>query len=63
MEALERLMRSKTVIIITHDLSIAQHADQIVVLADGQLVQHGSHQELVGKEGIYGRFFQTQLAE
>jgi len=63
MEALERLMRGKTVIIITHDLSIAQRADQVVVLADGQLVQQGSHQELVDEEGLYGQFFQAQCAD
>src|SRR5947207_587104 len=63
MEALERLMRRKTVLIITHDLSIAQRADQVVVLAEGQVVQHGSHRELVEEEGLYGQFFQAQVAE
>ncbi len=63
MEALERLMHRKTVLIITHDLSIAQRADQVVVLAEGQVVQHGSHQELVEADGLYGQFFQAQVAE
>src|SRR5207244_1227856 len=63
MEALERLMRGKTVILITHDLSIAQRADQVVVLADGQLVQQGDHQELVEEEGMYGQLFQAQFAQ
>jgi len=63
MEALERLMRRKTVILITHDLSIAQRADQVVVLADGQLVQQGDHQELVEEEGMYGQLFQAQFAQ
>src|SRR6266571_1925640 len=61
MEALERLMHRKTVLIITHDLSIAQRADQVVVLAEGQVVQHGSHRELVEADGLYGQFFQAQV--
>src|SRR3989441_5072847 len=63
MAALERLMRGKTVILITHELSIAQRADQVVVLADGQLVQQGDHQELVEEEGMYGQLFQAQFAQ
>jgi len=56
-------MRRKTVILITHDLSIAQRADQVVVLADGQLVQQGGHRELVEEEGMYGQLFQAQFAQ
>ena len=63
MEALERLMRGKTVILITHDLSIAQRADQVVVLADGQLVQQGSHRELLAREGLYAKLCRMQAGK
>src|SRR3989442_2946320 len=63
MEALERLMRGKTVILITHDLSIAQRADQVVVLADGQVVQQGGQRKVVEEEGMYGQLFQAQFAQ
>jgi len=58
LEALEHLMKRKTVIIITHHLSIVQRAEQIVVLADGKIVQRGRHRELVEAEGMYRQLFE-----
>ena len=58
MEALEHLMKRKTVIIITHHLSIVQRAEQIVVLADGRIAQRGRHRELVEAEGLYRQLFE-----
>ncbi|PYO21696.1 MAG: ABC transporter ATP-binding protein, partial [Candidatus Rokuibacteriota bacterium] len=57
MEALEHLMKRKTIIIITHHLSIVQRAAQIVVLADGQIVQRGRHRELMEADGMYRQLF------
>jgi ABC-type multidrug transport system fused ATPase/permease subunit len=59
--ALERLMCDKTVVIITHDRSVARRADQIVVLADGQIVQQGSHWELNNVSGLYRRLCQAEF--
>jgi ATP-binding cassette subfamily B protein len=63
MDALERLMRGKTVLIITHHLSFVQRADQVVVLADGRIVQRGTHRELVDAPGSYRRLFDAQFKD
>jgi ATP-binding cassette subfamily B protein len=63
MDALKRLMRGKTVLIITHHLAFAQRADQVVVLADGQIVQRGTHRELVDAPGPYRRLFEAQFKD
>src|SRR5262249_45512444 len=62
-EALERLIGRNTVIIITHQLSIVQRADQIVVLADGRIVQQGGHRELLESDGRYRQLFQAQFKD
>lgn len=56
MEAIEELTREKTVIMIAHRLKTVKHADCIYVLDDGKIVQQGTHDELVGQEGIYRKF-------
>jgi ABC-type multidrug transport system fused ATPase/permease subunit len=53
MEAIDRLIRGKTAILITHDLTIVQHADLIVVFEAGRIVQRGNHRELVNAAGRY----------
>ena len=55
-EALTELTVGKTVIVIAHRLATIENADQILVLDDGHIVQKGTHQQLVGQEGIYQRF-------
>ncbi|WP_309088694.1 ABC transporter ATP-binding protein [Domibacillus sp.] len=52
-EALERLMKGRTTLIIAHRLSTIQHADRIVVMNNGEIVQMGSHEELIREEGLY----------
>ena len=52
-EALRRLMAGRTSILITHDLEAASEADLILLLADGRIVEQGSHQELLGRKGQY----------
>ncbi len=59
-EALDRLMTGKTTIIIAHRLSTVQNADSIVVLENGQIVQQGTHRELMTQRGIYAELYQTQ---
>ena len=52
-EALQRLMAGRTSILITHDLEAAADADLILLLADGRIIEQGSHQELLAHEGQY----------
>lgn len=52
--------RSKTVIMITHRMANAEHADQVVVLEHGKSVETGTHAELMAAGGVYAKFFTTQ---
>jgi subfamily B ATP-binding cassette protein MsbA len=52
-EALQRLMRGRTVIIIAHRLSTVEHADRVVVMAEGQIAEQGTHQALLAQGGLY----------
>ncbi|WP_022779108.1 ABC transporter ATP-binding protein [Butyrivibrio sp. AE3009] len=55
-KAIEELTRNKTIIMIAHRLKTVRHADQILVVADGKIVQKGTHEELLNKPGIYKNF-------
>ena len=59
-EALDRLIQGRTVFVIAHRLSTVRNAGRIVVLDKGSIVEQGSHSELVSKEGLYKRLYQTQ---
>ena len=63
MEALEHLMTGRTVVIITHQLAVVQRADQIVVLADAQIREQGTHQDLMDLDGMYSGLFQAQFRD
>jgi subfamily B ATP-binding cassette protein MsbA len=58
--ALESLMRNRTSLIVAHRLSTVMHADKIVVLDKGKVVEIGNHQELIGKGGLYYNLIQLQ---
>ena len=62
-EALERLMKNRTTFIIAHRLSTVQHADRIVVIEQGEIVQKGTHDELLAKGGLYKKLYDMQLRE
>jgi len=60
-ESLNELMRSRTTFVIAHRLSTIMHADRIVVLVDGKIVEDGTHEELMEKGGVYHRMFTQQF--
>ncbi|MEG4210647.1 ABC transporter ATP-binding protein [Microcoleus sp. S13_B4] len=60
-EALERLMADRTAIIIAHRLSTIRNVDRILVLKRGQLVESGSHEELLQQEGLYASLYKLQM--
>jgi ATP-binding cassette subfamily B multidrug efflux pump len=60
---LESVMRQRTTILISHRVSSVQHADQIVVLRDGRIVERGTHRELLMRGGYYADLHQKQLLE
>jgi ATP-binding cassette subfamily B protein len=59
-EALERLMQNRTSFVIAHRLSTIRNADQILVLREGQVIEHGRHDELVALNGLYARLARIQ---
>ena len=63
LEALDRLMLGRTTFMIAHRLATIRHADQILVLNKGRLVQRGSHSELVGQDGLYKHLHDMQTGE
>jgi ATP-binding cassette, subfamily B, multidrug efflux pump len=62
-EALERLMEGRTSIIIAHRLFTIRHVDRILVLHKGQLIEEGSHAQLMAEGGLYRRLYQLQYQE
>jgi ATP-binding cassette subfamily B protein len=60
-ENLEQFFRGKTAIVIAHRLSTVKHADKIIVLDKGRVIEEGSHGELVAKKGEYYRLIKNQL--
>lgn len=55
-KAFEELTRNKTIVMIAHRLKTVRHADQILVVDEGKIVQQGRHEELIEQEGLYKRF-------
>ncbi len=61
--ALEDLMKNRSTLVIAHRLSTIEKADQIIVMAKGKIVEQGSHQQLIEKEGTYARLHQLQFSD
>jgi subfamily B ATP-binding cassette protein MsbA len=59
-EALERLMEDRTVIVIAHRLSTIEHADKVAVLEDGEIVEQGTYDELIARQGQLWEYHRTQ---
>ena len=62
-EALEKLMKGRTTIMVAHRLSTIQHADKIIVMHHGKIKESGSHQELLAQNGLYKKLYDLQLVE
>jgi len=60
-EALEELMQNRTSIVIAHRLSTIEHADKIIVMQDGAIIESGTHHELLNKNGFYASYYQLQF--
>jgi subfamily B ATP-binding cassette protein MsbA len=61
-DALERLMVGRTTLVIAHRLSTIEHADRIVVLEHGQVIENGSHEDLIVKDGLYANLHRIQFS-
>ena len=62
-DALDRLMRTRTTLVIAHRLATVRQADRIIVMDQGQIVEQGSHTELTAAKGLYARLASLQFAD
>ncbi|HVH98283.1 MAG TPA: ABC transporter ATP-binding protein [Enhygromyxa sp.] len=61
--AIERLLEGRTVLVIAHRLSTVRHADKIIVMADGEIAEMGSHEQLMANNGLYADLYRSGFAE
>jgi subfamily B ATP-binding cassette protein MsbA len=62
-KALKEVVQGRTSIVIAHRLSTIEHADLILVIDKGQIVERGTHQELLAQNGAYSRLYSVQFEE
>jgi len=62
-QAIEHLMENRTTIVIAHRLSTIRNADRICVMENGQIVEQGTHNELLSKEGRYQQLYEMQFQD
>jgi ATP-binding cassette subfamily B protein len=63
LDALDDLMVGRTSFMIAHRLSTIRHADQILVMNEGRVVERGTHNQLVGQDGVYAQLYEAQTRE
>ena len=61
-QAIDNLMKNRTVLVIAHRLSTVRNADCIAVINNGEIVERGTHEELLAKDGEYAALYKTQIA-
>ena len=61
-DALERLMSGRTTLVIAHRLSTVEHADRIIVLDHGKVIENGSHEDLIKQDGLYANLHRIQFS-
>jgi ATP-binding cassette, subfamily B, bacterial MsbA len=59
-DALIKLMQNRTTLVIAHRLSTIQHADEIIVMQKGEIIERGKHVELLGRSGVYKKLYDLQ---
>jgi ATP-binding cassette subfamily B protein len=63
LSGLRGVMRGRTTILISHRTSTVRNADQIVVLVDGRIIERGTHDDLLARDGYYADLYRKQLLE
>lgn len=58
---LEKITKNRTTIIVSHRISSAKNADHIIVLDEGEILQEGSHNQLISQDGYYKALYEQQL--
>ncbi|OGS13348.1 MAG: hypothetical protein A2285_02945 [Elusimicrobia bacterium RIFOXYA12_FULL_57_11] len=61
--AMQRLLKTRTMIVIAHRLSTIRHADNILLVSEGEIKESGTHEQLLEKSGIYSRYYKLQFGE
>ena len=61
-EAIDKLMKGRTVFVVAHRLSTIKHADNIIVMEDGKIADMGRHEELIERKGLYNKLYTMQFA-
>ncbi len=61
--AMQRLLQQKTMIVIAHRLSTIRHADNILLISEGEIKESGTHAQLLEKGGIYSKYYKLQFGE
>ncbi|PON70574.1 P-loop containing nucleoside triphosphate hydrolase, partial [Parasponia andersonii] len=60
-DAMDSLMKGRTVLVIAHSLSTVESADTVAVVSDGQIVESGTHEDLLSRDGVYTTLVTRQL--